>query len=132
MIHPVELRPGNYIHPAKEEDKTDADTRKYLRIIAVDLETKMVKVKEDFRSEIRSLETQHIFACSLKDLMHHIGGMGFGEHSIILKGEHEVMLMLSNATPVSLDHIKYLHQFQNLVRSLTGQELSFNVVAQED
>lgn len=132
MIHPVELRPGNYIHPVAENDPAAADTQKYLRVIAVDLENKTVKAKADHQPEIHSFGMQQIFPCSLKDLMRHIGGMGFGEHSIVLKAEHEVMLMLSNTTPVNLDHIRYLHQFQNLVRSLTGQELSFNVTAQED
>ena len=129
MIHPIELRPGNYIHPALPADTAVADTARYLRIIGVDLESRTVKAKQDHQSDITTLDITAIFPCSLKDLMRQIGGMGFGEHSIILKSEHEVMLMLANTTPVSLDHIQYLHQFQNLVRSLTGQELGFNVAA---
>jgi len=128
MIHPVELRAGNYIHPAMENGSMlEANTNKYLRVLSIDLETKIIKAKQDYQAEVFTFNAADIFPCSFKDIMLQIGGMSFGEHAIIIKSEREIILMLAGGTSVEMPHIQYLHQFQNLVRSLTGQEMAFNV-----
>ncbi len=127
MIEPIELRPGNYIHPAKL-DETAADGQIYLRILSVDLLSRQVAVKADYQQEIRTLAVADIYPCNLSDLQQTIGGLAFGPHSILLQ-EEGVYLVHEEGNSIPLPHIRYVHQFQNLVRSLTGTEMSFNLAA---
>ena len=127
MIELMDLRTGNYIHPASVQDSTKPDAKKYMRILSVDLLNKMVSAKEDNSSEIHTYTTADIFGCSIENIIRLMGGFSFNEHSIIIKGEGEVLILHENGSLITLPHIQYLHQFQNLFRSLTGQEFPFNI-----
>lgn len=127
MIELMDLRTGNYIHPASMQDQNRPDTEKYMRILSVDLLNKKVNAKEDKSSEIHTYTTAEIFGCSIEDITKLMGGFSFNEHSIIIKGPGEVLILHENGSMIALPHIQYLHQFQNLFRSLTGQEFPFNI-----
>lgn len=121
MIEPIELRPGNYIHPA-QEDST------YLRILSVDLLSREVSAKADHSQEIQKFACKDIYPCNLSDLLKTIGGLSFGPHSILLQ-EEGVYIVHEEGPSIPLPHIRYVHQFQNLMRSLTGSEMPFNLSA---
>jgi hypothetical protein len=127
MIELMDLRAGNYIHPALVQDHTKPDTEKYMRILSVDLLSKKVNAKEDNSTAIHVYTTAETFGCSIEDITRLMGGFSFNEHSIIIKGEGEVIILHENGSMIALPHIHYLHQFQNLFRSLTGQEFPFNI-----
>jgi hypothetical protein len=127
MIELMDLRTGNYIHPASIQDQTKPDTEKYMRILSVDLLNRKVSAKEDNNQEIHVYEAAGIFGCSIEDITKLLGGFSFNEHSMIIKGEGEVLILHENGSMIALPHIQYLHQFQNLFRSLTGQEFPFNI-----
>lgn len=127
MIELMDLRTGNYIHPVSSQDHAKPDTEKYMRILSVDLLNRKVSAKEDNDKEIHVYETAGIFGCSIEDITRLMGGFSFNEHSMIIKGEGEVLVLHENGSMIALPHIQYLHQFQNLFRSLTGQEFPFNI-----
>jgi hypothetical protein len=127
MIELMDLRTGNYIHPASTQDQTKPDTEKYMRILSIDLLNRKVSVKEDNNKEIYVYEAAGIFGCSIEYITKLLGGFSFNEHSMIIKGEGEVLILHENGSMIALPHIQYLHQFQNLFRSLTGQEFPFNI-----
>lgn len=127
MIELMDLRTGNYIHPASVQDQAKPDTEKYMRILSIDLLNRKVSAKEDNNKEIHVYEAAGIFGCSIEDITRLLGGFSFNEHSMIIKGEGEVLILHENGSTIALPHIQYLHQFQNLFRSLTGQEFPFNI-----
>jgi hypothetical protein len=127
MIELMDLRTGNYIHPASAIDQAKADTEKYMRILSVDLLNRKVNAKEDNNKEIHTFEAARIFGCSIENITRLMGGFSFNEHSMIIKGEGEVLILHENGSMIALPHIHHLHQFQNLFRSLTGQEFPFNI-----
>lgn len=127
MIELMDIRTGNYVHPLMENDPAKADTSRYLRILSIDLLSKKVSAKEDNSTEILSYSSAEIFGCSIEDIKKLVGGFSFNEHSIIVEGEGAVFIIHENGSSIALPQIKYLHQFQNLFRSLTGQEFPFNI-----
>lgn len=127
MIEPIELRPGNYIHPG-DEAGTAADTSVYLRILSVDLLSRKISAKEDHKKEIVAFEVAEIYPCGFDDLKKTIGGLAFGPHSILLNDEG-VYIVHEEGNTIPLPHIRYVHQFQNLMRGLTGSEMPFNLSA---
>jgi hypothetical protein len=127
MIELMDLRTGNYIHPASTINHTKPDAEKCMRILSVDLLSRKVTAKEDNNKEIHTFETAGIFGCGIEHITKLLGGFSFNEHSIIIKGEGEVLILHENGSMIALPHIHYLHQFQNLFRSLTGQEFPFNI-----
>lgn len=127
MIELMDLRTGNYIHPASTHDHVKPDTEKYMRILSIDLLNRKVSAKEDNSKEIHTFEAAGIFGCSIEDITRLMGGFSFNEHSMIIKGEGEVLILHENGSMIALPHIHSLHQFQNLFRSLTGQEFPFNI-----
>ncbi|PSK89709.1 hypothetical protein [Taibaiella chishuiensis] len=127
MIEPIELRPGNYIHPGLPGEAA-ADTGVYLRVVSVDLVARQVKAKADYQQDIRTFAVAEIYPCGLSDLQQAIGGLAFGPHSILLQDEG-VYIVHEEGPSIPLPHIRYVHQFQNLVRSLTGSEMAFNLAA---
>jgi hypothetical protein len=127
MIELMDLRTGNYIHPVSMHDDTKPDTEKYMRILSIDLLNKKISAKEDNNTEIQVYATAGIFGCSIENITKLMGGFSFNEHSMIIKGEGEVAILHENGSLIALPHIQYLHQFQNLFRSLTGQEFPFNI-----
>lgn len=126
MIELMDLRTGNYIHPPLEQNAA-ADTSRYLRILSIDLLQKKVTAKEDNSTEISTYAPSEISGCSIEDIKRLVGGFSFNEHSIIIEGEAAVFILHENGSSIALPHIQYLHQFQNLFRSLTGQEFPFNI-----
>lgn len=131
MIALMDLRAGNYIHPHGNDESLPAEDKRYLRILSVDLTGKKVRAKEDYNTEILTFEAAQISGCSITDLLKIMGGFSFNEHSILIKGEHEVFIIHENGSTITLPHIQYVHQFQNLFRSLTGEELPFNIRYQQ-
>lgn len=127
MIEPIELRPGNYIHPGNN-DGTEANTAIYMRVLSVDILKRKISAKEDHKKDVIVFETDRIFACGLEDLEKTIGGLAFGPHSILLK-DGGVYIVHEEGNSIPLPHIRYVHQFQNLMRSLTGSEMPFNLSA---
>jgi hypothetical protein len=127
MIELMDIRAGNYIHPSLEHDPANADVSRYLRILSIDLLSKKVSAKEDNSAEILAYQSTEIFGCSIEDIKKLVGGFSFNEHSIIIEGEGAVFIIHENGSSIALPQIKYLHQFQNLFRSLTGQEFPFNI-----
>ncbi len=125
MIEPIELRPGNYIHPGNK-DHTGADSSRYLRVLSVDLLSRKVSAKEDHKTDIAIFEAGELYPCGLEDLRKTIGGLAFGQHSILLN-EEGVYIVHEEGNSIPLPHIRYVHQFQNLMRSLTGAEMPFNL-----
>lgn len=123
----MELRPGNYVHPGKDDV---ADTGRYLRILSIDLLQKQVTAKADHDTEIHTLAHTAIFPCGLDRLMEITGGLSFGAHSLLLK-DGAVAIVPEDGSMMAMPHILYIHQFQNLVRSLTGEELPFNIALQD-
>ncbi len=127
MIEPIELRPGNYIHPGINEGK-EANTRIYMRVLSVDLLNRKISAKEDHKKEIEEFTANLVYACSLEDLEKTIGGLAFGPHSILLK-DGGVYIVHEEGNSIPLPHIRHVHQFQNLMHSLTGSEMPFNLSA---
>ena len=125
MIEPIELRPGNYIHPGKD-DEAAADTGIYLRVLSVDLLSRKINAKEDHKKEIVTYDAGSVYPCGLEDLKKTIGGLAFGQHSILLNDEG-VYIIHEEGNSIPLPHIRYVHQFQNLMRGLTGAEMPFNL-----
>jgi hypothetical protein len=127
MIEAMDLRAGNYIHPPLEQEATKPDTGKYLRVLSIDLLSKKVSAKEDNNPEIFVYPSAAIHGCSINDIKKLVGGLSFNEHSIIIEGEGSVFIIHEDGSSIALPHIQYLHQFQNLFRSLTAQEFPFNI-----
>ena len=119
----MDLRVGNYIHPANEGGP---DKARYLRIVSVDLISKQVVAKADGKADLHILQPGSIFPCAFDDLMKITGGLSFEDHAVLLQ-EGMVVVRHENGSLIPLPHIRYVHQFQNLVRSLTGAELPFNI-----
>jgi hypothetical protein len=126
MITLMDLRAGNYIHPARDNNGQEPDLSRYLRILSVDLVAKQVTAKADHDATIVALTAGQIYPCDLHHLRQLIGGLSFGEHSILLR-EDGVMIVHENGSPIPLPHIRHIHQFQNLFRGLTGNEFPFNL-----
>lgn len=126
MIALMDLRAGNYIHPALESNDQEPDHSRYLRVLSIDLVAKHVTAKADHDTTILTLEAGHIYPCDLALLRQLIGGLSFGEHSILLR-EDGVTILHENGSPMPLSHIRHVHQFQNLFRGLTGDEFPFNL-----
>ncbi len=122
----MDLRAGNYIHPAVHDNSQEPDLSRYLRILSLNLLTKRVTAKADHDTTVVTLEDQQIFPCDLLHLRQLIGGLSFGEHSVLLQDDG-VTLLHENGSPLTLPHIRYVHQFQNLFRGLTGDEFPFNL-----
>jgi len=120
----MDLRPGNYIHPPAAAG--DASSR-YLRVVSVDLMTRTVAAKADFSNEPETFNAGEISGCALEALMDYIGGLSFDGHSLLIGGAGAVSVIAAGGAPIELPHIRYVHQFQNLFRSLTGQELPVNL-----
>jgi len=127
MIELMDLRTGNYIHPAKALQQNEADTERYLRILSIDLLQRKVVAKADNSAELLTCSSPAIFPCNIEDIKKLVGGFSFNEHSIIIEGEAAVFILHENGSSIALPHIRYMHQFQNLFRSLTGQEFPFNL-----
>lgn len=127
MIPLMDLRTGNYIHPAKEGKP---DTACYLRIVSISLIDKQVVAKADGATALQTLDHTDIFPCGFEDLMKVTGGLSFGGHAILLQ-DGMVAIVHENGAAIPLEHIRYVHQFQNLVRSLTNAELPFNITVQD-
>ena len=126
MIALMDLRTGNYIHPAMAGNDMEPDQGRYLRILSINLMEKQVTAKADHDATIHTLRNEIIYACDLNDLARITGGLSFGEHAILLQ-EGLVSILHENGSLLPLPHIRYVHQFQNLVRSLTGDEFPFNL-----
>ncbi len=126
MIALMDLRPGNYVHPAMPGKDNEPDAGRYLRILSIDLLAKQVTAKADGEQEIHTLNADAIYPCALDVLMRVIGGLSFGDHSILLQ-DGAVAIIHENGSLFHVPHIQYVHQFQNLFRSLTGQEFPYNV-----
>lgn len=127
MIDIMELRAGNYIHPCREDDPAQPDTNRYLRVLSIQLIEKQVRVKADQGADLLTLAAAELYPCSLERLTQMIGGLAFGDHSLLIQAPGSIAIVHENRSVISLPHIQYLHQFQNLFRSLTGQEFPYNV-----
>ncbi|WP_118976198.1 hypothetical protein [Taibaiella koreensis] len=127
MIDLMALRPGNYIHAGQAGNHAEPDSSRYLRVLSVQLMEKRLTAKADEDVEIYTLGAGDIYPCPLDRLMQMIGGLAFGEHSILIQGPGAVAIVHENGSLIPLPHIRYLHEFQNLFRSLTGQEFPYNV-----
>lgn len=127
MIDLMDLRAGNYIHPGLEGQEALADTGRYLRIVSVALPEKQVIAKADGDAGYCTLKYDNVYPCSLERLMQMIGGLSFGEHTLLIQGPGAIAIVHENGSVIALPHIQHLHQFQNLFRSLTGQEFPYNI-----
>lgn len=121
MIAIMDLRPGNYIQAG------NADQQRYLRVVGIDLMQKTIQAKEDLQTDIETYAMDQVAGCPLALLTHIIGGLSFDEHALFIKEDTGVWIIHQEGAAISLPHIRHVHQFQNLFRSLTGQELPFNL-----
>lgn len=121
MIDITDLRPGNYVQ------ETGVPEQVPLRVTGTDLLQRRIMAKADFQPEEKAYSPAQLEGCPLETLMKYMGGLGFGEHSLLLKGPGDVYVIHAEGTALPLPHIRHVHQFQNLFRSLTGQELPFNL-----
>jgi hypothetical protein len=128
MIALMDLRAGNYIHPAKAGGEPGPDNSRYLRVIAIHLVEKQVQAKADGETTLYTLNHDAIFPCAFDDLARLTGGLSFGEHALLLQ-EQMASIVHENGSVIPLPHIRFVHQFQNLIRSLTGDELPFNITS---
>lgn len=119
----MDLRPGNYVmQPA-----TGTTPARYLRVVGLDLVGKTITVKADHSEATGSYTPGELQACPVAVLQQYMGGLSFEDHSLLIKGPGEVYLIHAEGSALVLPHIRFVHQFQNLFRSLTGQELPFNI-----
>ncbi|WP_157976919.1 hypothetical protein [Taibaiella helva] len=127
MIDIMDLRAGNYIHPCREDDPTQPDTGRYLRVLSLQLVEKQVMARADRDNTGLAYTAAEIFPCSLERLTQMIGGLAFGEHSLLIQAPGAIAIVHENGSVIPLPHVQYLHQFQNLFRSLTAQEFPYNI-----
>jgi hypothetical protein len=117
MINPFELRLGNYVEKGKTIYKiqwaSQIDNSAYC--YPIELEHGLLK-KLGFENDVPYPDA---FTVKINFVRFEIGDL--------VEGERAVLFSKNGNGFVFLRHIQYLHELQNIIHALTGEELQINL-----